>query len=420
MAETVAMLDPRLLATQALDDALLGETKTSAVHSVPSAGAARLRLSKVLPEVELSEGGGVALVQRDGERYRYEAPLGAGGMGEAFRVEDVDIGRKVAIKRLLPAAGDAIGVARFVEEVRTVGSLEHPNVVPIHDVGIDSEGRYFFVMKYVEGDTLEQIIEKLAAGDAETHRQYTFERRVLLFMGVLRALEYAHAQCVVHRDIKPANVIIGKHGEVWLMDWGVAMRKCRRELIDPNASELPQTKAQVRTTRHGTLVGTPAYMSPEQATGQRDKIDARSDLYSACVMFHELLTLRHYLEERMGSYPALLIAITTENPSLYRMDGNAQVQGHAPAELIHFVRRGIEKDPSKRWTAASQMVEELQAILEGRVRVQCPATAAKSVLRALGRFVDRSPRAVIILMLLGGLATVGWVAASTVARAVMH
>src|SRR5690606_23290345 len=126
-----------------------------------------------------------------------------------------------AVKRLLDE-DNPHAVARFIDEVRTVGSLEHPNIVPIHDVGVDEDGSLFFVMKYVEGETLASIIEKLAKGDRECHSRYNCEARLDVFTGRLRARQYAHGQGLVHRDIKPENLMIGRYGEVVVMDWGIA------------------------------------------------------------------------------------------------------------------------------------------------------------------------------------------------------
>src|SRR5581483_3674404 len=180
----------------------------------------------------------------------------------------------------------ASNVVRFVQEVRIVGSLEHPNVVPVHDVGLDEHGRYFFVMKYVDGESLEKVIEKLQNGDPATHREWTIERRVEVFVALLRALEYAHSNGVIHRDIKTANVMVGKYGEVWLMDWGIAKRIDQAEQKYTDEPSDSSAAVQIRTTRHGALIGTPAYMAPEQARSDLEKVDTRSDLYAATVMFH--------------------------------------------------------------------------------------------------------------------------------------
>lgn len=361
--------------------------------------ALRSTRTSVLPRIELGLEGVVRVVHEPGERYRTMTLLGAGGMGEVERAEDVDIGRSVAIKRLLPnIAADATSLARFIEEVRIAGRLEHPNVVPIHDVGLDANGRYFFVMKYAAGETLERIIERLQAGEPEALRDYSFERRIELFIGVLNALAYAHAQGVVHRDVKPANVMVGRYGEVWLMDWGVAKRAGELDVKYTDEPADPSAKAQIRTTRHGSIVGTPAYMSPEQARGDIDRIDARSDLYSACVMFHELVTLRHYLDDRMESLQQLTHAIQTEEPTLSRI---YPTRGPAPAELIHFIRKGLQKDPALRYQSAEETIAVLHGILEGTAKVQCHATFTKRVFRSAGRLVDRHPHLAFVSLLLG-------------------
>ena len=281
---------------------------TSGEAIAPPASLRTTRPS-VLPRVEREHGGGFRVVHEASERYKFVKRIGAGGMGEVERVDDVDIGRPVAIKRLLPGAATAEGLARFVDEVRIVGTLEHPNVVPVHDVGVDAEGRYFFVMKYVEGETLEAIIEKLTANDPATVAAYPLARRLEVFMDLLKALEYAHANGVIHRDIKPSNVIVGTYGEVYLMDWGISRRVEGREHDFVQEPKGGTVREQLRTTRHGALIGTPAYMSPEQARGDQARVDARSDLYAACVLLHELLSLRYYFADRVNTLEQLLMAI---------------------------------------------------------------------------------------------------------------
>ena len=164
------------------------------------------RTGTVLPRVEPA-GDDVKLVHDGRTRYEPKRLLGEGGMGTVTLAVDHDIDRAVALKQVRQDVG-ARGVARFVEEVRTIGRLEHPNIIPIHDVGVDEAGNYFFVMKYVEGETLEAIIEQLAAGDPAAHQRFSYEVRVQIFIGLLRALAYAHDRGIIHRDLKPANVMV--------------------------------------------------------------------------------------------------------------------------------------------------------------------------------------------------------------------
>ena len=343
---------------------------------------------------------GEGLVHRERPRYEVRKALGEGGMGQVALAHDHDIGRSVAIKQLYPeASSDAASLARFVEEIRTVGALEHPNIVPIHDVGVAEDGRYFFVMKHIEGETLEAIIEKLGAGDRAAVAKYTFTARVEIMIGLLRALDYAHAQGVVHRDLKPANVMVGRYGEVVLMDWGIAKLKQGRadaaSSAAPSSEAVSEDKAQGRArlfqTRHGSLVGTPAYMSPEQARGENEAIDERSDLYSATVVFQELVCLRHYLADKQTLED--MIRGVIEDP-FRRRDYQFQAaggQGLPPAELLHFLKSGMEKKPEDRFPSARAMIDRLENTLDGRVHVECPITFMKRGLREMGRMVDRHP-----------------------------
>ena len=211
---------------------------------------------------------------------------------------------------------------------------------------------------------------------------------------MLHALEYAHAQGVVHRDIKPANVMVGHFGEVVLMDWGIAKPLAEARdaasvaegsLTTTTADESP--RARFFATRVGALIGTPAYMSPEQARGDHAKVDARSDLYSAMVLFHELLGLEHYLASK-DTLPALIDAIEREDFGFFRL---VEMKNKPPAEFLHLLAKGLQKEPTARFQTAGELISSLEAILEGRVQVQCHITFTKRAFRELGRLVDRAP-----------------------------
>ncbi|MFO0761321.1 MAG: serine/threonine-protein kinase [Byssovorax sp.] len=398
--------------TLAYSDTLLGATTRPAAGAVDAtalavtqvAGAAApgaiprpaaASRTTVLPRIEGEGPGSVAFHLEAKNRYEPIKLLGKGGMGEVVLVEDQDIARKVAVKRLLPELEHPALLARFVDEIRTVGRLEHPNIVPIHDVGVDELGRYFFVMKYVEGETLETVIEKLAAGDPDYHARYTFERRVEIFVALLRALEYAHDRGIVHRDIKPANVMIGRFGEVLLMDWGIAKPlDAPRDIaatLEGAAVDDGQNKSRAFATRIGSIIGTPAYMAPEQARGESHKVDARSDLYSACVLFHELVGLRHYLADS-PTVDAMLASVRDKEQTFWELWSARNPEfGAPPAELMHVAHEGMFHDASRRYGSAAAIIDRLQIIREGRIPVQCPFTFTKRVSRETSRFVDRFP-----------------------------
>jgi eukaryotic-like serine/threonine-protein kinase len=318
--------------------------------------------------------------------------------------------------------------------VRTIGSLEHPNIVPIHDVGIEDNGDYYFVMKYVAGETLESIIEKLAAGDRDAHARFGSERRVQIFIALLEAVGFAHSKGILHRDIKPANVMVGAYGEVVLMDWGIAKRL--REpaqapaglsaglsmdgappsgaalqdgaLLQEGAVVLQESAAAGHTgkggsrgelyrTRSGELIGTPAYMSPEQSRGE--PIDERSDVYSLCVLFYELLTLNHPLAEKT-TLEEMLHAVRHEPVPIAGVVTHPQ-QPSVAMDLSWFLRKGLAKDPAQRYASVAEMLTRLERRAEGIIPIQCHITFMKRVSNGVGRFIDRHPIVTTGIMLAG-------------------
>jgi|JI10StandDraft_1071094.scaffolds.fasta_scaffold10916_3 serine/threonine protein kinase len=370
----------------------------------------------VLPQVA-QEGGALRLLGSGGPRYAPVRTLGRGGMGEVELVEDRDIGRPVAVKRLLPEAGSAHNVARFAEEVRTIGRLEHPNILPIHDVGLDAEGRYFFVMKYFDGETLESIITRLRRADPEAVAQYDIPRRIEIFIGILRALEFAHSRGILHRDIKPGNVMVGRHGEVVLMDWGVAgpIRGAGTEVHAEPAPGPTTSDDRLWTTRVGDLVGTPYYMSPEQAIGRNQSLDQRSDLYSACVLLHELLGL----VQRHGHHTSLMAVLMAVHrseapPSMTAFAPHPAQPNGVPAEYHHLIHRGLQRDPDRRWQSAGELIDELEAIQRGACRVQCPVTFSKRMVGGINRFLDRRRMAGAMIVLGSAVVALGAVVALVV------
>jgi serine/threonine-protein kinase len=300
----------------------------------------------------------------------------------------------VALKKLRTDMKSAATLARFVEEIRTVGKLEHPNIIPIHDVGVDEAGDYYFVMKYVDGETLESVIEKLAAGDPAYHRRFTVERRVQLFMGVLEAVAFAHSKGVIHRDIKPANIMVGPYGEVVLMDWGIAKTLHDGGESGESDSRLPKLEPagegpkRLFETQIGTVIGTPAYMAPEQARG--DKVDERTDIYALSVLFHELLTLDHYLTAHSQTLESMLAGVITVDAPM-ALTVKSPHQPSVSPDLSWFLRKGLAKKPEERYQTVSEMVERLQRRADGDIPVQCHITAVRRATNVWTRFLDQHP-----------------------------
>ncbi len=437
-ARTVGLEDPASAHAATMHAPNSGGVGPVASMPIVSQGAPRSRTADRTTVLPRLEGATSIRVSGPGELPRYEPlqSLGAGGMGEVALVRDQDIGRQVAVKKLLPGLGiDAL--ERFAREVRIVGKLEHPGIVPVHDVGIDGDGRHYFVMKYVEGETLETILDRLRADDPLYRARFSPGRRVEIFHELLQALRYAHAHGVIHRDIKPSNVMVGAFGEVLLMDWGIAKEVGAAETPHPLAPsprggegdgstargsggvrspEAADPKAAFRT-RHGSLIGTPAYMAPEQARGENTKLDPRCDTYALTVLFHEMLTLHHYLEDRRALEQIIFAVGSDEEPGFLELVAACSRQG-VGAELVHFLKRGLRKKPEARFQSVDEMIEELDAIRDQRVKVQCHLTFARRVTGALARRANRHPNLATVLALVAiAIFTTGVVA---MVSAAMH
>ncbi len=366
--------------------------------SMGGAGAGSAVRSTVLPVLE----GGEAVFHSGKLRYERLKVVGEGGMGEVALAQDHDIDRRVAIKRLRSEHRGTSSLLRFAQEVRTIGRLEHPNIVPVHDVGVDEEGQHYFVMKYVEGETLEHIIEKLAAKDEAYERRFSYEARAQVFLGILRAVQYAHARGIIHRDIKPANVMVGPYGEVMVMDWGLArpVRGAEPVASDGASGAQSNNAASSLETQHGSIMGTPHYMSPEQARGETDKINERSDVYSLGVLFHELMSLRHYLDGKNSVQEVLIAVASVGERTIVEWVALAVATG-APMEYLHFIRHAVAPKPEERFANAGEMAAGLEDILSGRIKMQCHISATKRVVHMAMHAIDRHPLVATVLLLAG-------------------
>lgn len=281
------------------------------------------------------------------ERFELRREVAAGGMGTVLEVFDHAMRRRVAIKMLHPELASRIEeIGLFVAEAHVTGRLDHPNIVPVHDLHVDPLRGAFFVMKLVEGDTLAALVRNSPAHDPDGR---ILERLLGVFLRVCEAVEFAHSRAVLHLDLKPSNVMVGSHGQVYVMDWGIAV-ECKRD----TAGHLKPLGS-----RRGVR-GTMAYMPPEQLSANLAELDERTDVYSLGAILYEILTGQPPFIPS-GDYrdPARLRAHTIPHPTEVHKDRLL------PAGLCAIAMRALSRDPEQRHASAADLKEDVEAFLRG-------------------------------------------------------
>ncbi|HVS39886.1 MAG TPA: serine/threonine-protein kinase [Gemmataceae bacterium] len=320
------------------------------------------------------------------ERYTLSRLHASGGIGRVWLAHDATLGRDVALKELRPErAGNPAVWARFLKEAQVTGQLEHPSIVPIYELGRRPETQQpFYTMRFVRGRTLAEASaayhRRRAVGEAKP-----LELRDLLtaFVGVCNAAAYAHSRGVLHRDLKPQNVVLGDYGEVMVLDWGLARLTDRPDDEAPPL-ELP-AEGQTDETMQGQVLGTPAYMAPEQAEGRLDLLGPASDVYGLGAILYEILTGAPPFtgEETVG----VLRRVVHEPPARPR-----SVNASSPAPLEAVCLKALAKKPKDRYASAKELATEVQHWLADE-----PVTAyAEPLMVRAGRFARRHRTAVAV------------------------
>lgn len=326
-----------------------------------------------------------ALPDLTGTRYVIVERVGSGGMGTVYLAGDAVLERRVALKILdFPDPSGELA-ARLLREAHILARLEHPGIVPVHDAGTLADGRVFYAMKFVEGQRLDRLIERVD----------TLSDRLSIFQRICEAVAFAHARGILHRDLKPENIMVGSFGEVLVMDWGIAKilparanAGGEREESTPSAAATPRAVQASVKTAHGAILGTPGYMAPEQARGESESVDERADIYA-------LGAILQFLPDRPAGPQESLTA---------DKDGRVpQAGGHArdrdwkvprPRALAAIARKAMAAEPAGRYSSVSELAQDVARYLDG-----LPVSAyPENVFRKVARWSSRYKVAIALVL----------------------
>jgi eukaryotic-like serine/threonine-protein kinase len=311
-----------------------------------------------------------------GTRYRALKLLGHGGMGTVWLAEDCVLHRPVALKVLSAESSSADLAMRLTQEATILARLEHPGIVPVHDAGILPDGRTFYCMKYVEGQTLDQHIERLPS-----------RQRLQLLQRIAEPLAFAHSRGIIHRDLKPGNVMVGAFGEVLIMDWGLAkvMSAAAEKsflagtdtisteaapIVRSSSTPVSTRPVSSATTAHGTVLGTPGYMAPEQERGEIHLIEQRTDVFG------------------LGALLQYMLRDQSRNQS------KDAITESVPRPLRAICRKAMASEMSARYASVQEMAADIGKYLDGM-----PVTAyQENIFERTARLVNRNRVAVALIL----------------------
>ena len=317
-----------------------------------------LKREEISPAQEMPE----VMRPREGGKYRYIKTIGRGGMKVVLEVHDNDTMRNVAMA-LLPdiSTRSKLEQGQFLREARITASLEHPNIVPVHDIGMDSSGSPYFTMKLLRGRTLAFVLKKLEENDPEYLKQYSFYRLMRIYNRICNAVAFAHSQGVLHLDLKPENVQIGDYGEVLVLDWGLARKIVPVQNVGHKiSSKTRKIRRSDAAPAENQVNGTPGYMAPEQISGGRHSCSPQTDIYSLGAILYAMITYKNPLNP--GNIEQMLRDTLSGNilrPSL-RAGGR-----EIPYGIEAVVLKSMSLNPEDRYASVKDLRDEVVNFIGG-------------------------------------------------------
>jgi serine/threonine protein kinase len=338
--------------------------------------------------------------------YGLKEEIARGGMGRIYLGEDPGLKRTVAVKVSTVSYGGED--PRFVKEAKVLAALAHPSIVPIYNIGEESEGHPFYAMKLVKGRTLQAVIKGLSEGHEETVHHYTQKRLLTVFRKVCDAMAFAHSKGILHRDLKPENIMVGEFGEVLVMDWGLAKTRGENELAARTPAQGLAEAADsgvenVGMTMEGEVLGTPQYMSPEQASGMSADLDDRADVYALGGILYSILALRppvggSTLEEVLSKVKTG--AILPMDPSFREPFDEKKKIERVPEAVLAVIRKAMALERENRYPSVAALAEEIEAYELG----YATSAQAAGLLKRSRLWLGRNKAFAVTLLVVGGMA----------------
>ena len=347
--------------------------------------------------------------QGQDSKFVIEGTLGRGGMGTIYDAFDRNIRRKVAIKSINEeAAQNSVSRKYFVKEAQITGQLEHPNIIPVYEMGVNPQGFLYYVMKRVEGVNLADILDEIKKGSRKHTRNYNLGALLAIFHKVCDAIAYAHARGVVHLDLKPENIMVGDFGEVLILDWGIARLRRR----SPNAASqifvtLDDAVNLGDEFENEQVVGTPAFMAPEQASGKSKFVGTRSDIYALGAILYNILTLRPPAAGKTTTVILKKIVqgrvkdpLSFNEPNNRPEDQQIQLNhlpdGKVPSAVAKICTKAMNEKLDERYQSVTELQDDLNAYFSGYV------TSAEegSLMRRAELYFYRNKYLIVIIFLL--------------------
>jgi len=313
----------------------------------PLSNEAVSRLQKMISEPDLT-----------GTKYRLLRKIGSGGMAEVYLVFDEELEREAALKVIHPARAGDDDSARMMREAKAIARLEHPSIVPVHDLGTLPDGRIFYVMKYIQGELLDSYAARTS-----------MHERLTVLQKIGDAVSFAHSHGVIHRDLKPQNIMVGAFGDVQVMDWGLAKVLSQ---LEPKAAAGIAAAREAFQTDAGTVMGTPEYMAPEQERGDGSLLNEKTDIYALGAILYNLLTLR---PPQRDVRPR-------------------QLNGAIPRRLEAICLKAMAPVPNERYGSVVDLTDDISAYLNGLPMV----AYRENIFEKLGRWTSRNSFFVLLVL----------------------